>query len=125
MNFEINGKIIELYQTQEISERFRKREFVLEVEEIRGAMNFTELIKFQTIQDRTAILDSFSIGDNVKVSFGIKGRKWEKDGKISYFTNLEAWRIEAVQTEMAPPQMQPPDDGLMPPPDDQQDDLPF
>jgi len=124
MNFEINGKIIELYETQEISERFRKREFVIEVEEIRGAMNFTEHIKFQTIQDRTALLDGFSIGDVVKISFGIKGRRWEKDGKVSYFTNLEAWRIEPAATEAGQPNASPPEDGLMPPPDEQ-DDLPF
>ncbi len=123
MNFELSGKLIEIYEVQEITERFRKREFVLEVEELRGAMNFTEQIKFQTIQDRTALLDSFNVGDLVKVSFGIKGRRWEKEGRVNYFNNLEAWRLEAAAAA-GPPDLQAPDDGLMPPPDEQ-DDLPF
>ena len=31
--------------------------------------------------------------------FNIKGTKWEKDGKVSYFTNLDAWRVEAVSAQ--------------------------
>ena len=29
-------------------------------------------------------------------SFNIRGRKWENKGQVSYFTNLEGWRIEKV-----------------------------
>jgi len=28
------------------------------------------------------------------ISDSKKGNKWERDGKINYMTNLEAWRIE-------------------------------
>ena len=45
------------------------------------------------------MLDEFSIDDTVKVSFNLRGRKWEKDGQVSYFTNLEAWRIERLSNE--------------------------
>jgi len=30
------------------------------------------------------------------VYFNIKGSKWEKEGKVNYITNLDAWRIEQV-----------------------------
>ena len=40
-----------------------------------------------------------NVNEEVKISFNIRGRKWEKDGKVSYFTNLEAWRIEKVANE--------------------------
>jgi hypothetical protein len=48
------------------------------------------------VQDKTTIIDRVNIGDEIKVHFNIKGTKWEKEGKINYFTNLDAWRIEQV-----------------------------
>ena len=41
--------------------------------------------------------DRFSIGDEVKVQFNIKGTRWEKDGKTNYITNLDAWRMESLK----------------------------
>ncbi len=37
-----------------------------------------------------------NIGDEIKVYFNLRGNKYEKDGKVSYFTNLDAWRIEQI-----------------------------
>jgi hypothetical protein len=37
-----------------------------------------------------------NIGDEIKIYFNIKGSKWEKDGKVNYITNLDAWRIEQI-----------------------------
>jgi len=57
----------------------------------------TNYVKFQCVQDRTTMPDRFNLGDTVKVLFNIKGSKWNKDGKDNYITNLDAWRMEAVQ----------------------------
>ncbi len=96
MSFELTGKLLVKNDTIQHSESFRKREFVVEkTEEINGK-TITNYVKFQCVQDRTAILDKVNIGQELKVYFNIKGTKWEKDGKISYFTNLDAWRIEPL-----------------------------
>jgi len=58
-----------------------------------------DLIKFQSTQDKCSLLDQFNVDDMVSVSFNLRGRKWERDGQVSYFTNLEAWRIQKVQNE--------------------------
>jgi len=42
-------------------------------------------------------LDKYKVGNTVTAHFNIRGREWEKDGKKSYFTNLDAWRIEGNQ----------------------------
>ena len=94
MNFEITGTLIEKYDVSEISSKFKKREFVIEKNENSNGFEFTDYIKFQLTQDKCALLDSFKTGEELKVSFNLRGRKWEKDGKVSYFTNLEAWKIE-------------------------------
>ncbi|MFT6850554.1 MAG: hypothetical protein ACJATA_001368 [Sphingobacteriales bacterium] len=93
MSFEITGNVIVIDNVQQITDTFKKREFVIETNENKNGTTFTEVIKFQTIQDRCAILDAFKLGDSATVSFNIKGRKWEKEGKVNYFTNLEAWRV--------------------------------
>jgi hypothetical protein len=100
MSFEINGRLAEKFETQKVSDRFQKREFVLEIKST-GATGyeFVDFIKFQSTQDKCSMLDQFNIDDNVKVSFNLRGRKWEKDGQVSYFTNLEAWRMEKLSSE--------------------------
>lgn len=100
-SFELTGKLIEKYDIQEISGSFRKREFVVEVANPTNS-DWNDMIKFQMTQDKVTLIDAFKIGDEVKVSFNIKGRKWEKEGKVNYFSNLEAWRLESTGAGSAP-----------------------
>ncbi len=99
MSFEVTGKLIEKYDVTQISDKFKKREFVIEKKENSGGFEFVDFIKFQLTQDKCSVLDPFNPGDDLKVSFNLRGRKWEKAGTISYFTNLEAWRIEKLNSE--------------------------
>lgn len=122
MNFEINGKVILKEDTQQISDRFKKREFVIEVENERNS-DWNDFIKFQLTQDRCDLLETVSVDEEIKVSFNIKGRKWEKDGKVNYFSNLEAWRIEKMQAAKAAEM--PEFNANEMPPAPEEDDLPF
>jgi hypothetical protein len=104
MSFEINGRLAEKFETQKVSDRFQKREFVLEIKSSgTSGFEFVDFIKFQATQDKCALLDQFSVDDMVNVSFNLRGRKWEKDGQVSYFTNLEAWRIDKMQNQTIEP----------------------
>ena len=127
MAFEIIGKLIAKFDVVQRSETFKTREFVIENSEDSNGRVFTSYIKFQCVQDKTAMPDRFNVGDEVKVQFNIKGTKWEKDGKVNYITNLDAWRMESVkigqqQDAAAPDQVNYND---IPPPSDNNDDLPF
>lgn len=96
MSFEVTGKLIAKFDTQQVSDKFRKREFVLELaEEINGNI-YTNFAKMQLVQAKCDIIDRFKEGEQVKVSFNIKGNRWERDGKVNYITNLDAWRVEAA-----------------------------
>lgn len=94
MSLEVTGKLLVKNPTQVVSDKFRKREFVLELAEEINGNTYTNFAKMQLVQQKCDILDKFNEGDNVKVSFNIKGNRWEKDGKVNYITNLDAWRIE-------------------------------
>lgn len=91
---DIKGKIIEIYNTSQISDKFQKREFVVEYAD---NPQYPEYIKFELIQDKCDLLDSFSTGQEVEVYFNLKGRKWtDKQGEVKYFNSLQAWRIQPV-----------------------------
>jgi hypothetical protein len=98
MSLEVTGKLIEVYETVQVSEKFKKREFVIEmVEEINGN-NYTNFGKFQAVQAKCDMLDRYNVGDTVKVSFNIKGNSYtdKKDGSTKYMTNLDVWKLESA-----------------------------
>lgn len=97
MSYEITGKLIAKYDTVQRTETFKTREFVIEKSEDIGGRVITNYVKFQSVQDKTALLDRYNLGDDIKVQFNIKGTKWNKSGVDNYITNLDAWRIEAVK----------------------------
>lgn len=88
----VTGKILEIFDTQNISNTFKKREFVLEYAE---NPQYPEYIKFEMIQDKCALLDGLNVGDTVNVFFNLKGRKWtDPKGEVKYFNSLQAWKFE-------------------------------
>lgn len=86
---ELEGKIVQIQDTIVKSEKYKYRNFAVEFAD--GKYN--HYAAFQVSQDRVSMLDSFKVGNLVRVHFGIKGREWQ--GK--YFSNLEAWRVELLQ----------------------------
>ena len=96
MSYELTGKLVAKFDTVQRTESFKTREFAVEKsDEIKGK-TILNYVKFQCVQDKTSMVDSVNIGDNVKVLFNIKGSKWEKEGKTNYITNLDAWKIEQL-----------------------------
>ncbi|MGM0613069.1 MAG: DUF3127 domain-containing protein [Bacteroidota bacterium] len=134
MSYELQGKLIEKFDTQQVSEKFKKREFVVEKRETTGGREFVDTIKFQLTQDRCDLIDPYTTGEEIKAHFNIKGNRWEGNGRVNYFTNLDVWKIERVSSDNPDEQMQQPNDSNkppmpdnddMPPLDDKEDDLPF
>ena len=98
MSFEVEGRLHKKFDTVQITDTFKKREFVVEVED--GA--YTQIIKFQLTQNSCDKLDPYNEGDQMKVTFSLRGREYNKNGETMYFTNLEAWRLEKVGAAVAP-----------------------
>jgi len=125
MSYEITGKLVARFDIVQRTETFKTREFVIEKSDDINGRTITNYVKFQCVQDKTAMVDRFNIGDDVKVQFNIKGTKWVKEGKENYITNLDAWRMETVKMGQ---DVSPSDNtnySDMPPTLDAVDDLPF
>ncbi len=91
--FKLTGTVKVINPTQQVSEKFMKREFV--VTDSSGM--YPQDIMFQSTQDKCSLLDSIQINDTVEVSFNLRGREWvSPQGETRYFNTLEAWRIEKM-----------------------------
>ena len=101
MAFELTGTIIEITPTQQVTGTFQKREFVVSAPDKVGDNEYPNFPKFQVTQNKCDLLDAFTVGQEVKVSFNVKGNKWQKDGKDNYFTSLQAWKIEGTNSAPA------------------------
>ena len=120
----VEGKIVEKYDTQNIKETFKKREFVLEFAE---NPQYPEFIKFELIQSNCDQLDSINVGDDVSVNFNLKGRKWtDPKGEVKYFNSLQAWRVDPKSSSASNQDTPPPPTQEWAKEDfSQDDDLPF
>ena len=123
---ELSGKIKWIDETKTYgSNGFRKRELVITTEE-----QYPQHIMVEFIQDKCDLLNSYQVGQNVKIGINLRGREWvNPEGETKYFNSIQGWRIEASEST-APSEMPP-----MPPAssfepaegnsNEVEDDLPF
>lgn len=101
---EVKGKVHEIGATQVVSETFKKRSIVLEYAE---NVQYPEYVQFEALQDKVDLFDDLKAGDEIEISFNLRGRPWtNKEGVTAYFNSLVVWRISklsAVSTAQKPP----------------------
>jgi len=127
---EIRGKVHEIGDVQQVTDTFKKRDLIIQYAE---NPQFVEYIRFEATQDRTSLFDNLGIGEEVEVSFNLRGRPWtNKDGVTSYFNSLVAWRVSKVtgsenggSAYAAAPAPRPPPTVDISADDGKDDDLPF
>jgi translation initiation factor IF-3 len=89
---EITGSVKAIHETQEVTQTFKKRELVITTEE-----QYPQHILVEFTQEKTSVLDGYSVGENVKVSINLRGREWTSpQGETKYFNTIQGWRIEKV-----------------------------
>jgi hypothetical protein len=104
MALEITGKLHKLFDTQTVTEKFNKREFVVEL-----PGRHSQLVLFQLTGKRCADLDGFNPGDEVRIEFSLRGREWtSRQGEVRYFNSLEVTRLERLAAASQTPAPQPP-----------------
>jgi hypothetical protein len=119
MGLETNGRIHKLFETKQVTERFRKREFVVELAD---NPRYPQFVMFQLTGDRCENLDGYNEGDEVRVEFSLRGREWKSpQGEIRFFNSLDVWTLERAGASSGDRAGLPDD---VPPPTDQ-DDIPF
>jgi len=85
MSLQLTGTIKVIFQTETYPSGFTKREFVVTTKE-----QYPQDIKIELVKDKTALLDSFSEGQEVTVHFNLKGNEF--NGK--YYVILQGWKVD-------------------------------
>lgn len=91
---EITGILKVKFDTQEVSQSFKKREFVLTTE---SNTQYPQHISMQVTQDKCWLLDAINEGDEVKVQFNLRGREWNGPQGIKYFNTIDVWKLERMK----------------------------
>lgn len=118
----LKGKITAIFDKQQITDTFSKREFVIETDE-----QYPQMVKFELTQAKCDDIDSYKVGEEAIVHFNVRGRKWtNKQNEDVYFVSLNAWRLER-ESAAAPTAVDAPFPAAdtEPPADSFADDLPF
>ena len=101
---EVTGKIKMLGDAKNVgSGSFLKRELVVTTEE-----QYPQHILVEFVQDKCDLLNSFKVGEAVKVSINLRGREWvDPQGVTKYFNAIQGWRVDRVAAEATSAQMAP------------------
>jgi len=95
MAYDLTGKVKLIFEAKTFGSGFTVREFVVTVEDGK----YPQEICLQFVQDKVSLLDTIEEGQEVTVSFDIRGREY--NGR--YFNNLQAWKIDAGEGAAAAP----------------------
>lgn len=87
MAYELTGKIKLLQEPRTFDSGFTKREMVVIVEDGK----YPQEINLEFVQEKVSLLDSLQPGQEVTVTFDIRGREY--NGR--YFNNLQGWKIDS------------------------------
>jgi len=112
MAYELTGTVKVIQDAQTFGSGFTKREMVVTVPDAK----YPQDINVEFVQEKVALIDSISEGQEVTVTFDIRGREY--NGK--YFNNLQAWKIDAAASPTAKEPAPTPDA-----PEEYEDDIPF
>ena len=95
MGIEASGRLHTIFETKQVSERFSKREFVIEMSD---NPKYPQVVLFQLTGDRCTQLDGLNVGDEVRIDFSLRGREWKSpSGELKYFNSLDVWKVEPAR----------------------------
>ena len=122
-SYETQGAIHSIGPTTEYGNNgFTKREFVIRVTGEDENPAYPNYLALELIKDKCAIMDEYSVDDEIQVQFNLSGRLWAGNGKgEKCFTSLQAWRVERLSGDAGMNQEPP----SYPEPSDFDDDVPF
>jgi len=101
---ELKCKVLRVGQTEVVSDKFKKRELIVEYAE---NPTYPQTLKFEASQDKCDKLDSLQVGDEINLSFNLNGREWtDKTGKVQVFNTLAILKFEVLTASA--PEIEPP-----------------
>jgi len=88
----IKEKVKKVFETVQVSDKYSKRELIVTTDG-----QYPQDISVQFGQDKCSLLDGIKEGQEVEVSYNLKGREWTNpQGEVKYFNTIEGWKVQTV-----------------------------
>jgi hypothetical protein len=98
---ELKCKVLRVGQTEQVSDKFKKRELIVEYAE---NPTYPQTIKFEASQDKCDKLDALKVGDEINLHYNLNGREWtDKTGNVQVFNTLSIWKFDVVGSAISQP----------------------
>lgn len=112
MSTTLTGRIVKLFQEQQISDKFKNRKVWIKTDD-----QYPQQYEIEFTQDKCGLLDSCNEGDEVEISINIRGRYWSKGDREGVMNQLQGWKIDVKSSGEVV--------SNTPATDNEPDDLPF
>ena len=88
----LTGKIYKVFETNVVSDNFKKREFVIETDE-----KYPQKVIIELINDKVDFVNNLNVGDLVECSINVRGREWvNQQGETKFFNSLSCWSMKLM-----------------------------
>lgn len=85
------GTVVEVSQTQKISDKFQKRIIVVTDKDEK----FPQNVPFTFTQDKVSLLDKVSPGSTVEIAYNLRGSEY----KGKWYSEIQGWKIDVLESE--------------------------
>lgn len=89
----IEGKILHIFDENVFSDRFKKKEFVIETHNAK----YPQTIKLELHNSYCDLIYPYSVGMNIKCTYDLRGKEY--GGK--FYNSVVAWKLEKGDNEVS------------------------
>lgn len=100
---QITGKLIQSTAVEQVTEKFKKCNIIIQTD---FTTQYPQEISLEVHNDNIAKLKDAGAkaGDIVTCDINLRGRRYEKEGKVSWFNTLVMWKMTKTQDVADVPQ---------------------
>ena len=89
-----SGILKRIGKEKQVTATFKNRTFDIET----VGDKYPQTLRFELSQDNCDIIDAYAVGQEIDISYNLRGREWQKtpEDDIVVFNTIVAWKIQPV-----------------------------
>ena len=89
-----SGILKRIGKEKQVTATFKNRTFDIET----VGDKYPQTLRFELSQDNCDIVDAYAVGQEIDISYNLRGREWQKtpEDDIVVFNTIVAWKIQPV-----------------------------
>lgn len=107
----ITGTVHKVENTQQITDKFKKRELI-----VNTGGDYPQMLKCEFHNDDVDLLNELVKGMEIETHLNVRGREWidPKTNTPKYFVSLKAWKLVNIGMDYQKPELNAPASNVVP-----------